>query len=357
MCSWRSVPSSIRADDTRAVEGFDRRRLLIVVIAVAIVFAGGTIGFMAILDESWHAALYRTIVSASLTGLDTTPKGLAAEALTIGIVLCGVAIFGYLAAQLFDSIAHGIFGGAWREKKRRKMIDELHDHVIVCGYGRVGQRAAEELRHAGVPHVVLDFSEEALEAARENNDLYVDGNGADDDDLTQAGIERARAIIVASDDDADNLYITLSAKTRNPKLTVIARASSEAAEHKLRLAGADRVVTPYATAGRVMGTMVAKPHVSSFVNVLTSAAEPYLNLEEILIRRGCDAVGSTIGELDIAGRTGAYIVALRKPDGTLETRPSKDSLLEEGDVILGIGSPEEIQRLEQLFDPHEAVAS
>ena len=115
------------------MEGFDRRRALTVLVAVVLVFAGGTAGFMSILGESWHEALYRTIVSASLTGLDTTPHGLAAETLTIVIVLAGVAIFGYLAAQVFDSIAHGILGGAWKEKKRRKMIDELRDHIIVCG--------------------------------------------------------------------------------------------------------------------------------------------------------------------------------------------------------------------------------
>jgi voltage-gated potassium channel len=346
----------MRGDDTRAVEGFDRREVAILVAAVATVFAGGTAGFMAILDESWHAALYRTIMTASLTGLDTTPRGIGAEALTIVIVLAGVAIFGYLAAQVFDAIAHGVLGGAWREKKRRRMIDELRDHIIVCGYGRVGRRAGEELRAAKVPYVVLDFSEDALELARENDDLFIDGNGADDDDLVRAGIDRARGIIVASDDDADNLYITLSAKARKPGLTVVARASSEDAERKLRLAGADRVVAPYTTAGRVMASLMIKPQVTSFLNALTSAADRSLSFEEIEVQATCAAVGSTIGELDVAARTGAYIVALRKKDGTLETRPSKSTLLEEADIILGIGAPDEIRRLEQLFDPREAVA-
>src|SRR5205085_11947507 len=120
--------------------------IILVAGASAVVFAGGTAGFMAILDESWHDALYRAIVTASLTGLDTTPKGTGAELLTVALVLAGVAIFGYLAAQVFDSIARGVLGGAWREKKRRAMIERLHDHIIVCGYGRVGRRAAAEFR-------------------------------------------------------------------------------------------------------------------------------------------------------------------------------------------------------------------
>jgi voltage-gated potassium channel len=129
-------------------DGFTRREITILVASIVVVFTGGTFGFMAPLDESWHEALYRTIVTASLTGLDTTPHGLAAEFLTIAIVISGVAIFGYFAAQIFDSIAHSVLGGAWREKKRVKMIEQLRNHIILCGYGRVGRRAGDELREA-----------------------------------------------------------------------------------------------------------------------------------------------------------------------------------------------------------------
>jgi voltage-gated potassium channel len=307
------------------------------------------------LGESWDQALYRTIVSASLTGLDSTPHGPKAELLTIVVVLSGVALFGYFAAQLFDEIAHGILGGGWRRKRRQRMIDELRDHIIVCGYGRVGRRAAEEFRASQVPYVVLDHSEDAVAAAEQNGDLFVHGDGAQDEDLTQAGIERARGLLVASDDDADNLYITLSAKARRPDLTVIARASSEDAERKLKLAGADRVVTPYTTAGRVMANLMTKPQVTAFINVLTSAREPNLSFEEIEVPPTCAAAGRTIGELDVQRRTGAYIVAIRSANGQLEVRPSKDTLLEIGDVVVGLGSPEEVARLEELFQPTEVV--
>src|SRR4051794_27393575 len=308
--------------------GFTRREVGILAGGVAVLFLAGTFGFMSLLDESWHAALYRTIVTASLTGLDSTPRGLGAELLTVAIVLSGVAIFGYFAAQIFDSIAHSVLGGAWREKKRRKMIDQLRDHIIVCGYGRVGRRAGDELRETGVPYVVLDFSDDALEYAREHEDLFIDGNASEDEDLVRAGIDRARGMIVASDDDGDNLYITLSAKARRPDLTVIARASSEEAGRKLQLAGADRVVTPYTTAGRVMANLMTKPQVTALMNVLTSSREPNLSFEEIEVHSSCDAVGRTIGELDVQRRTGAYIVAIRKEHGELETRPSKDTLIE-----------------------------
>jgi voltage-gated potassium channel len=339
-----------------SADGFTRREITILVAAVVIVFTGGTLGFMHLLHESWHQALYRTIVTASLTGLDTTPQGLGAEMLTIGVVLSGVAIFGYFAAQIFDSIAHRVMGGAWREKKRGKMIDELRNHIIVCGYGRVGRRAGEELREAGVPYVVLDFGEEALEHAREDNVLFVDGSGSEDEDLVKAGIDHARGIIVASDDDGDNLYITLSVKARRPDATVIARGSSEEAERKLKLAGADRVVTPYTTAGRVMAQLMIKPQVTSFVNAMTSSEAPDLNFEEIEVTSSSGAAGQTIGALNISSKTGANIVAVRRQGGALELRPTKDTLLEEFDVIVGLGSPGEIRKLEEMFERRDVLA-
>jgi voltage-gated potassium channel len=333
-------------------DGFTRREIAILLAAVVALFTGGTLGFMRLLHESWHAALYRTIVTASLTGLDTTPRGLGAEVLTIGVVLSGVAIFGYFAAQLFDAVAHRVFGGAWREKKRQKMIDRLRDHIILCGYGRVGRRAGEELRAAQVPFVVLDFSDEAKEHAREMDDHFVDGSGVEDEDLERAGIDRARGIIVASDDDGDNLYISLSAKSRRPDLMVIARASSEEAERKLKLAGADRVVTPYTTAGRVMAQMMLKPQVASFLGAMSSSEGP--SFEEILVHATSGAAGKTIGELEIGSRTGAQIVAVRKPDG-FELQPNKDTVLEEDDVIVGTGGSDEIRLLEELFQPGGAI--
>lgn len=331
-------------------DGFTRREVTILLGAMVVVFTGGTFGFMSLLDESWHEALYRTIVTASLTGLDSTPHGLGAELLTIAIVLSGVAIFGYFAAQIVDSIAHSVLGGSWREKKRRKMIDELRDHIIVCGYGRVGRRAGDELQEAGVAYVVLDFSEEALENAREHDVPFVDGSGSEDDDLVKAGIDRARGIIVASDDDGDNLYITLSVKARRPDVIVIARGSSEEAERKLKLAGADRVVTPYTTAGRVMAQLMIKPQVTSFVNAMTSSEAPDLNFEEIEVTSSSGVAGRTIGALNISSETGANIVAVRKHGGALELRPTRDTLLEESDVIVGLGSPAEIKKLEEMFE-------
>ncbi len=134
-------------------------------------FAVGTLGFHHLMHEPWHAAFYRAVVTASLTGLDSTPEGPGAEFLTIGLALAGVAIFGYLAAQALEAIAREVTGDARREKRRGRMIDELRDHFIICGYGRVGRRAAEEFAASGQAFVVLDFSPTAIQLARQSDVL------------------------------------------------------------------------------------------------------------------------------------------------------------------------------------------
>jgi len=157
---------------------------MVTIAAVLSVFALGTIGFHYLLHEPWHSAFYRTVVTATLTGLDSKPRGIGAELLTIGLVLSGVTIFGYVAAQVVDSIAHGILGGAWKEKRRRTMIDRLSDHIVICGYGRVGRRIADELRTGEIPYVVLDFSDDAVAAAAERDDLFIQGTGTEDEDAS-----------------------------------------------------------------------------------------------------------------------------------------------------------------------------
>jgi voltage-gated potassium channel len=232
----------------------------------------------------------------------------------------------------------------------------MRDHYIICGYGRVGRRVAEEFRAAGVPYVVLDFSEQAKAAAAEHGDLLIEGRGTEDEDLLRAGLDHARGLVASADSDADNLYITLSARSVRPDLTIVSRASDEAAEKKLRLAGADRVVLPYASAGRTIANLVLKPQVSAFLDVVMTATGPDLQLAEIEIDPRCPQAGRTIRDLRVRHETGAIIVALRKPDGTFDTTPEPDVTIEVGDVLIGVGSPDEIRRLEDLFATGGAVA-
>lgn len=235
-------------------------------------------------------------------------------------------------------------------------MEALRDHFIICGYGRVGRRVADEFREAGAPFVVVDYSQRAVEAAKADGALCIAGNGTNDDDLREAGVERARGLVAASDDDADNLYIALSARSVNPDLLIVARASNEDAGKKLRLAGADRIVQPYTAAGRVMANLVLKPQVTAFLDVVTTGTGGDLRFEEIEVTDRCGQAGKSIRDVHIRKQTGALIVAMRKRDGTFDTTPTPDALLETGDILIAAGTDEELRLLEDLFPPGEAIA-
>jgi voltage-gated potassium channel len=332
------------------------RQTALLGVAVFVTLAAGTIGFRLILEESWFQSFYRAVITATLTGLDSVPPSNAARALSIVMVIAGLTIIAYAGAVIVESIAGGLLTGVLAERRREKAIHRMRDHYIICGYGRVGRRVAAEFRAAGVPYVVLDFSDHAKAAALEHGDLLVEGRGTEDEDLLRAGLDHARGLVASADSDADNLYITLSARSVRPDLTIVARASDEAAEKKLRLAGADRVVLPYASAGRTIANLVLKPQVSAFLDVVMTATGPDLQLAEIEIDRACPQAGKTIRDLRVRHETGAIIVALRKPDGTFDTTPEPDVTIEAGDVLIGVGSPDEIGRLEDLFATGEIVA-
>jgi voltage-gated potassium channel len=321
-----------------------------------VVLGIGTVGYRWSLGETWLQSFYRSIVTSALVGLDTVPRNDSARLLSIFMVFAGVTIFAFVASTVVEGIARGVLTGALAENRRRRAIEKLRDHYIICGYGRVGQQIGDEFRAAGAAYVVVDFHDEALAAARERNDYVIEGDGTDEDNLQTAGLAHARGLVASSDSDADNVYITLSARAVRPDLLVVARASNADAAKKLQIAGAERVVQPYAAAGRVMANLMLKPQVTAFVDVVTSLAGADLRFEELEVPADWSQAGKTIGELRIRGNTGAVIVAVRKRDGHFETTPDPDLPLEAGDVMIAAGTAEELSSLDDLFRSVEAVA-
>jgi voltage-gated potassium channel len=325
-------------------------------VAFFVALGGGTVAFAAFLHESGLQAFYRSTITLSLTGIDTKPRGTSGLITTILLVLAGMAIYGYLASAIVELIAHGVLTGAMAERRRRRMIERISDHYIICGFGRVGRRVGEEFRDAGVPYVVLDFNPDVLEIAREQGVPYIEGSGTKDADLVAAGLERARGLIASSDSDVDNLYITVSARAERPDLMIVARASTEDAARKMLRAGADRVVQPYSAAGQEIAKMMLKPQVAAFLDIVSRHGGPDLRFEEIEITESCPQAGRTIRETRARRETGALVVALRKADGTFDTTPDPDALLDPGDVLIAVGTRQELNALEELFAPQQAVA-
>src|SRR5205823_599743 len=263
MLSWRSwlSPSTAR-DTTRVDTPYTLRHFQLAMAAFVAALGVGTLAFALVLHESGLQAFYRATVTISLTGIDTKPQSAGGEIVTILLILAGMAIYGYLASALVELIAHGVLTGAMAERRRRRVIERMSDHYIICGYGRVGRQVEAEFRDAGVPFVVLDFNPNVLEIAREEEVPYIEGSGTNDEDLHEAGLDRARGLLASSDSDVDNLYITVSARALRPDLLIVARASTEDAAAKMLRAGADRVVQPYTSAGQEMAKLMLKPQVS-----------------------------------------------------------------------------------------------
>ena len=337
-------------------DAFSVRRFILVLLAFAVLLLLGTTVFHHALHESWIDAFYRSVVTVTLTGLASPPGGNWPELFTILLLFSGVVIFLYVAGAIVEVISRGVATGAWAERKRKHMIDKLEEHYIICGYGRVGRQVGREFADSGVPFVVLDFNPEVIEVARASGVLYVEGNGTEDEDLEAAGLSRARGLVASSDSDADNLYITLSARSARHDLLIVARASDSDAAKKLRMAGADRVVQPYSTAGSEMAKLVLKPQVAAFLDMVSATGGPDLRFEEIEVSAACGHGGKSIRELDIRGRTGALVIALRKRDGTFDTTPRPDVVIDEGDVLISVGTASELSLLEELFAPQQAVA-
>jgi voltage-gated potassium channel len=251
---------------------------------------------------------------------------------------------------MVEFVIGGQLTGVFRRRAVRRQVDRLEAHYIVCGYGRVGEAVARHFAAHGAPFVVLESDPDAVGRAEGDGFLAVQGDATEDEVLQAAGIIRAKGLVAALGSDAGNIFLTLSARVLNPKLPIVARASSDDIASKLLRAGADQVVTPYEIGGKRMATLMLKPLVSDLLEVVIGGGQLEFRVEELELKGECCAVGRSIGELEVRKRTGATILAVRRAaDGIFDTNPVPESLLHVGDTIVAIGTPAQITRLEELI--------
>lgn len=309
-------------------------RLKIGVGLLAGVIAIGTIGYVAI--EGWAPldALYTTMLVISTLGFaDLRPVDNAGKLLTVTLIAGGVGTLYYLVGALAQTVIESQLDRG----KRRSMdqqIMRLADHFIVCGFGRVGRETCQQLRKQGQPFLVVDADPERVERIQALGYLCVVGDASDDQILQQAGIMRARALLTAVQGDAGNVYITLSARALNPKLFIVARAATAEAEHKLLIAGANRVISPYIMGGRGMAATALRPAVMELMDLLVHSEELDIWLEERTVTAGSplDQVS-----LAVALRTtlaGQHVLAIRHAGLGMRANPPDNVLLEPGDVLV-----------------------
>jgi voltage-gated potassium channel len=267
--------------------------------------------------------------------------------LKVGLELFGIGTLFYGLATVAAFFVSGQLSGVLEERRIENMIDSFSDHYIVCGFGRVGRQVSRDLRVAGAHHVVIDPNPANREAARSAGVPLIESEASDDEVLKQAGIERAQGVIACVDSDAENIFITLTARELRSDILIIARASAEESEKKLVRAGADRVISPYKTSGSEMARLALRPQVGGALDIAN------YRMEEIEVSPECEAVGHTIA--DVSG--GAVIVAIRHPDGQLETQPPAQTELQVGDMIIAMGPPAAVERLDRMFQPPRGFSS
>jgi voltage-gated potassium channel len=235
------------------------------------------------------------------------------------------------------------------KRRIKRMIDKLENHYIVCGYGRVGQGAAQELKRAGVQFVVMDMNMDNVDRAIKSDMLAVLADANRDDNLIDVGILRAKGLIATLSSDADNLFLILSAKALNPKLQVSARVAEEKTEQKMRLAGADYVFAPYDITGNRMAQALMKPHVFQFIDFTTKNIGLDVGIEQVRVGGTSMFASRTLEQLQLRRDLGVIVLAIRKSDGNMLFNPPADSEIEGGDYLVVMGEPVSLSRLEQML--------
>lgn len=320
-------------------------RLRVALSLFASVIVAGTAGYMLLAGMSFIDALYQTVTTLSTVGFrELKPFDTSEKLFTIFLILIGVGSALYTLTLIVQEALEGDIRSRFYVRRMQMQIDEMRDHYILCGFGRVGQEIARELCERGVDFVVIDQTPEAVERARAFGYKVIEGDASDDRTLNLAGLTLARCLLAASDSDSGNTYITLTAKSVNPRCFIVARAALPYNEEKLRLAGADRVISLYSMGGRRMVLSALQPLAADFMDTLAAGRHGDLLLAEFEVNDQNGLAGKSCGAL-IEGATNATLLGIRHRSGKLEVGPRNDTMLHEGDIVIVLAEESDIAAL------------
>ena len=331
------------------------RRLLLIAVAVATTLAGGTLGFVLIEHYPVFDAFYMTLTTVTTVGYgEVHTLSRAGRVFNSFLIGFGVVIMLLAIGAMTQTIIELEFNQFFGKRRIKNMIGKLEDHIILCGFGRVGRGAAQELQLAGAKFVVVDRDDDRVETAIKDGMLAVAADANRDETLQELGIERARGVIATLASDADNLFLILSAKSLNPNLSLAARVAEEASEQKLRRAGADFVFAPYNSTGHRMAQALLKPHVQQFLDFTTQSMGLDAGIEQVRVADRSAFVELSLAEMHVRKELGVIVLAIRKANGEMLFNPPAESRIAGGDHLIVMGRPEGLRKLEQLLMEIEA---
>ncbi len=321
-----------------------KSRFILVGVTLAGIMIIGVAGFMLIEGWDFMDAFYMTIISVTTTGFaEVHPLDTAGRLFTIFLIIGGSSAAIYALTVIAQYVLEGRLGSAlWRQNMKNR-VAHLKSHYILCGYGRVGQEIAGILAEEKADFVIIDKSREAISQAELDNRLYVMADAASDEALKEAGIDRAKCLIVALGSDADSTYVVLTARQLHPSLFIEARVSDPAAEGKLKRAGANRVISPYSIGARRMAMLALQPEVADFIDIVSFKGHE-LHLENLTVAQGSPMAGATVGDAKI--RSKAVVLAVNRTSGQLVANPASEEKLNAGDSIIAMGTREQLREME-----------
>lgn len=349
----RSPPSTLIDTLVEATYQRTRRHLLGGAIALGCVVLSGILWYRLVEGWTWLDATYMAVITLATVGFaEVQPLGTRGRLFTIILILMGVVVIAYILNAFTEGLLQGHFQAGIRLRQRRKLMESLQDHYIICGYGRTGQQVASEFMLEDIPCIVVDSDEASIEKAQQLGLITLQGDATQDQVLLQVGIERACCLITALPSDAENLYTVLSAKTLAPSIRTIARASNEEAVQKLQRGGADVVVSPYITGGKRMAAAALRPQVVDFLDGILTGADRTVYVEEFLLsQENCPKIGQTLGEAQLRRKSGALILAIRRADHRLIVGPTAETMLCNDDLVIAMGTAEALRHLNQILGP------
>jgi voltage-gated potassium channel len=328
-----------------------------------LVTAGGILAFAVLASASgyrfigdgqwdWSECLYMAAITLSTVGFGETLPGMDALPLarswTLVVIFMGSGTLLYFVSILTALIVEGDLGGTLRMKRMQRRIDRLQDHVIVCGSGRTGTHIVDELIATGTPFVLIDVDMENLQRLADEKGekmLWITGDATDDDILREAGIDRAAGVVTALPDDRDNLFATVSARSLNPGLRIVAKCVGNESEAKLRRSGADAVVSPYNIGAMRMVSEMVRPTVVRFLDQMLRDRSRNLRIEQVAVPTGCPLDGVKLGDAGLRCWSNLLVMAVQETDGTYRYNPSCDYLLSGGMTLIVLAPSQELSLL------------
>ena len=319
------------------------------VALVVVVCAAGTAGY--VLVEGWSPwdALFMTVTTITTVGYrEVHPLSLPGQAFTVLLIVAGVGTALYTFTLLATVVVDGGIHARFARRRRQRMLDDLTDHFIVCGYGRIGAIIVEELRRQHVPYVVIERNHDRVQAVMDTGGLAVEADASSEEVLTRLGIARARGFIAAVGTDAENVYAVLTARVLRPDLYIIGRAETEDAERKLLRAGANRVVSPYRIGARELAQTALRPAVVDFFELATRAGNLELSIEQVAIGADSPLAGQSIIDANVRQRYGLIVVGIQRTSGKMEFNPPGDAVMHAGDQLVVLGRTDGLRDLEAV---------